>query len=410
MPRFPTKEQLESTEQGRSGVDRIAAAPIAGVEESPGVPAKWLGQILGIIASRAVPLLARPDRSGIVKASRDVADPVALVVDERGLTVAPLENGRVPEQYIPAVAIGEPFEAASEAAMLALTAERGDVAIRSDINKTFMLRATPASTLSNWAELRTPTDAVLSVDGRTGAVSLSDLYAAANDARLHERAHNLSSAADHPDVKGAASDGQIYVYRASGASGAGFYPEAPGAASVPNATETEAGKAENATTAEVQAGTLDSPYFVSPLKHAAEIARQRGLARGHFVGDTSPLIINNINVPGGGHYESADLRGLSGIPSDAKGVILNVAASAQASARNLTADSADQAAFNAASPRMFALTAATIQQFSVPLGTGAVAGRVRLFAQTNLTVTSVSVWVNGSPRPAACTWTSWSAP
>jgi len=103
-------------------------------------------------------------------------------VDSTGF--ATLVAGVVPESQIPAVAITDVFEVASQAAMLALTAQRGDVAVRSDINKSFVLRAVPATTLSNWAELRTPTDAVLSVDGRTGAVSLSDLYAAANDARL----------------------------------------------------------------------------------------------------------------------------------------------------------------------------------------------------------------------------------
>jgi hypothetical protein len=60
--------------------------------------------------------------------------------------------------------------------MLGLTAQIGDVAVRTDVNKSFILTATPASTLANWQELLTPTDAVLSVDGSTGAVSLSGTY------------------------------------------------------------------------------------------------------------------------------------------------------------------------------------------------------------------------------------------
>ena len=60
--------------------------------------------------------------------------------------------------------------------MLALTAQIGDVAVRTDLNKSFILTATPATTLANWQELLTPTDAVLSVDGSTGAVSLSGTY------------------------------------------------------------------------------------------------------------------------------------------------------------------------------------------------------------------------------------------
>ena len=60
--------------------------------------------------------------------------------------------------------------------MLALTAQVGDVAVRTDVNKSFILTASPATTLGNWQELLTPTDAVLSVDGNTGAVSLSGTY------------------------------------------------------------------------------------------------------------------------------------------------------------------------------------------------------------------------------------------
>jgi hypothetical protein len=85
-------------------------------------------------------------------------------------------NGLVPTHHLPALAISETFVVASQAAMLALTAQVGDVAVRTDVNKSFILTATPASTLANWQELLTPTDAVLSVDGSTGAVSLSGTY------------------------------------------------------------------------------------------------------------------------------------------------------------------------------------------------------------------------------------------
>jgi hypothetical protein len=74
---------------------------------------------------------------------------------------------------------------ASQAAMLALTAETGDVAIRTDLNESYILTASPASTLANWQELLTPPDAVASVDGRVGNVTLSDLYAAKTHASTH---------------------------------------------------------------------------------------------------------------------------------------------------------------------------------------------------------------------------------
>ena len=57
--------------------------------------------------------------------------------------------------------------------MLALTAEIGDIAVRTDLNKSFILKTSPASTLANWQELLTPTDSVVSVAGKTGVVTLS---------------------------------------------------------------------------------------------------------------------------------------------------------------------------------------------------------------------------------------------
>ena len=82
-------------------------------------------------------------------------------------------NGKLDDSVIPAVAITDTYVVATEAAMLALSAQKGDIAIRSDLNKSFVLQVTPASTLANWKELLTPTDAVLSVNGKTGAVTLN---------------------------------------------------------------------------------------------------------------------------------------------------------------------------------------------------------------------------------------------
>lgn len=115
-------------------------------------------------------------------ASKPISTATQTALDARILTsargaangVASLDSGgKVPESQLPAVVVSDVFSVASEAAMLALTAERGDIAVRSDLNKTFALSTSPASTLGNWVELRTPTDAVLSVAGKTGAVTLA---------------------------------------------------------------------------------------------------------------------------------------------------------------------------------------------------------------------------------------------
>jgi hypothetical protein len=87
--------------------------------------------------------------------------------------VAPLDgSSKIASTYLPAIAITETFVVNSQSAMLALTAQVGDVAVRTDINTSFILSAEPASTLGNWQELLTPTDAVTSVNGQTGVVSV----------------------------------------------------------------------------------------------------------------------------------------------------------------------------------------------------------------------------------------------
>lgn len=63
------------------------------------------------------------------------------------------ENGKIPVDNIPSVAITDTFPVDSEAAMLALTAQPGDVAIRNDLSKSFILMAAPATMLGNWKEI-----------------------------------------------------------------------------------------------------------------------------------------------------------------------------------------------------------------------------------------------------------------
>jgi hypothetical protein len=82
-------------------------------------------------------------------------------------------DGKIPSSQLPAIAVTDTFVVASEAAMLALTAERGDVAVRTDLSKSFILSGASPSVLADWTELLTPADAVVSVNGQTGSVSLN---------------------------------------------------------------------------------------------------------------------------------------------------------------------------------------------------------------------------------------------
>jgi hypothetical protein len=111
----------------------------------------------------------------------DAQDAVTLnyITNQKGAVngIASLDGtGLIPTNQLPALAITQTSVVASQAAMLALTAQVGDIAVRTDVNKSFILTAEPATSLGNWQELLTPTDSVLSVDGNTGAVSLSGTY------------------------------------------------------------------------------------------------------------------------------------------------------------------------------------------------------------------------------------------
>jgi len=103
------------------------------------------------------------------------ANLTAVIADRRGAAngLASLDSsGKIPSGQLPALAITDTFPVSSQSQMLALDAQVGDIAIRSDVSRSYILRTAGAGTLANWSELKTPTDTVLSVNGRTGAVNL----------------------------------------------------------------------------------------------------------------------------------------------------------------------------------------------------------------------------------------------
>ena len=86
------------------------------------------------------------------------------------------DQGKIPISQIPATAITDIFVVNNELEMLGLTtAEIGDISIRTDLNKSFILKQSGYNNLSNWQELLTPTDSVTSVNGKTGSVILSNV-------------------------------------------------------------------------------------------------------------------------------------------------------------------------------------------------------------------------------------------
>lgn len=82
-----------------------------------------------------------------------------------------ISGGKILASLLPAIAITDTFVESSEAAMLALTAETGDICVRTDETKTYILKGTDPSVLADWELLLTPTGGVVSVFGRSGAVT-----------------------------------------------------------------------------------------------------------------------------------------------------------------------------------------------------------------------------------------------
>ncbi|MCM6996555.1 hypothetical protein M8N42_02830 [Enterobacter asburiae] len=83
-------------------------------------------------------------------------------------TFASLDSGgKIPVSQIPAIALTEPFVVSSQSQMLALNAQVGDIAKRTDLGYSFCLASLPATNIANWVQL---TDDVLSQLGQsTGA-------------------------------------------------------------------------------------------------------------------------------------------------------------------------------------------------------------------------------------------------
>ena len=92
---------------------------------------------------------------------------------------------KIPASQIPAMAITETFVVADEAARLALDAQIGDVAIQTDVSKTYILQGSDPTESADWVELQTPASPVQSVNGQVGIVVLDSDDVAEGSANLY---------------------------------------------------------------------------------------------------------------------------------------------------------------------------------------------------------------------------------
>lgn len=123
-------------------------------------------------ASRTVAQVKTTLALNNVNNTTDAGKPISTATQTALDAKADLVGGLVPTSQIPALAITEVFTVISQAAMLALTAQRGDVAVRTDVGKTFILSTDSPSTLADWKEMAA-IGTVTSVNGQQGVVVLA---------------------------------------------------------------------------------------------------------------------------------------------------------------------------------------------------------------------------------------------
>lgn len=86
---------------------------------------------------------------------------------------APLGSDiKIATTYLPSITMNNVFTAASQSAMLALSAVVGDMCVRTDSSISYVLQIANPSNPASWVKLLTPAAPVSSVNGFTGSVSL----------------------------------------------------------------------------------------------------------------------------------------------------------------------------------------------------------------------------------------------
>jgi len=179
-------------------LSKLAVDPLARANHTGTQTASTISDFDTQVRTSRLDQMTAPNTSLSINSQKlvNVADPTAnqdavtlkYLNDQKGANsgIASLDSsGLVPNSQLPPLAITNTFVVTSQAAMTSLsTAEVGDIAVRTDVNKSFILTTTPPSTIGNWQELLTPTDTVLSVDGATGAVSLTSSYLALSGGTL----------------------------------------------------------------------------------------------------------------------------------------------------------------------------------------------------------------------------------
>lgn len=174
------------------GATKVQGA-LADSAVQPGDNVSTLANDAAYITSAGAPVQSVASKTGVVTLIKgdvglgnvdntsDANKPISTATQSALDLKADLVGGVIPNSQLPSLAISEYLgTVADQTALLALSGQRGDWAIRTDTGSTWVITTDGGSLISDWTELATPADAVSSVNGFTGTVVLgaSDVGAA----------------------------------------------------------------------------------------------------------------------------------------------------------------------------------------------------------------------------------------
>ena len=147
---------------------------IAFPDQSPeSNPSKWARQGLYIDTDAITALITSLD-SRLTSVEIELTNKVNTSLLGANNGVATLDDqGKILTSQLPSLLINNTYVVNSEVEMLALLATKSDIAVRTDIEKTFILAEEPASNINNWIEVLASYDRVISVNGLGGIVTLT---------------------------------------------------------------------------------------------------------------------------------------------------------------------------------------------------------------------------------------------
>jgi hypothetical protein len=240
----PTAGQVPTASSGTAAAWQTPAPPPAAATTVTGATTYGQAPAVGNATAYArddhthgTPAAATKESIGLgaVDNTSDASKPLSTAATAALAAKADLVGGFVPTSQLPAIAITDVYTVASQTEMLALTAQRGDVAVRSDFTpaRVYILGADDPTVLGSWTQISF--GAIQTVNGQTGIVHLvaSDVGALATAANLTDlpdaaaaRGHlglgtAATAAATDFDVAGAAASAQAAATSAAAADAAG---------------------------------------------------------------------------------------------------------------------------------------------------------------------------------------------